>query len=212
MSFVSRRIESGVLTYDREGGEAMGQLSRAQWVTLLATVANLALVLLFPPHDYLSLQRGNVATFAGFFWAFGEYPHHVLNSNFLALEVIVILINAAIAWMLLRSKAKTAQKTLRYQRGVLLMVGFNLTLMLVFPPFENYTAVTKAMLPSFEGFYFVFGDNSQRQMVTTILSIEITLLLINAGLLLLFLKDRRKAQLSPEQIRALAQKLRSRQR
>ena len=122
------------------------------------------------------------------------------------------MINAGIAWMLLGTRAETGKKGQRYQRGVLWMVAINLTVMLLFPPFQNYSAITKAILPSFEGFYFVFSDNSQRQLVTPILTIEIILLLVNAGLLLLFLKDRGKEKLTPAQIRALAQRLRAQQR
>jgi len=169
-------------------------------------------VSLFPPYDYLSLERGNIPTFAGFYWLLGSHSNHVINSNFLTLEIIVIAINAGIAWMLLANKPEASKKSQRYQRGVLVMVAINLTAMLLFPPFENYSAITKAVLPSFEGFYFVFSDNSQRQLVTPILTIEIVLLLINAGLLLLFLKDKGKEKLTPAQIRALAERLRALQR
>ena len=174
---------------------------------MFAALVNSALVSLFPPYDYLSLQRGNVPTFAGFYWLFGEHGNHVINSNFQALEFFVVLANAAIAWLLLNNKVETPQKNQRWRNGVLWMVAINLVVILLFPPFENYTAITKAMLPSFEGFYFIFGDNSQRQIVTTILYIEIAFLLINGGLLLLFLKDRTKKKLSPQEIRALAQRL-----
>ena len=190
----------------------MGQLSRPQLITLLAAFFNSALVSLFPPYDYLSLQRGNVPTFAGFYWFFGEHGNHVINSNFQTLEFFVILINAAIAWLLLSNKKQSPQKNLRWRNGVLLMVAINLVIMLLFPPFENYSAISKALLPSFEGFYFVFGDNSQRQIVTAILYIEIALLLVNGGLLLLFLKDKKQEKLSPQEIRALAQRLQKQQR
>jgi len=190
----------------------MDQLSRQQWITLILAFANSALVSLFPPYDYLSLERGNIPTFAGFYWLLGSHSNHVINSNFLTLEIIVIAINAGIAWMLLANKPEASKKSQRYQRGVLVMVAINLTAMLLFPPFENYSAITKAVLPSFEGFYFVFSDNSQRQLVTPILTIEIVLLLINAGLLLLFLKDKGKEKLTPAQIRALAERLRALQR
>ena len=131
------------------------------------------------------------------------------------LEIFVILINAAIALFLLRHKpaSGSVRKKLRYQHGVLLVVAINLVLMLLFPPFENYAAITKAALPTFEGFYFVFGDNSQRQIVTTILYIDIALVLINGGLLWLVFRDRDPQQkLTPAEIRALAQRLRAEQK
>ncbi|MCK9284376.1 MAG: hypothetical protein M0P39_08855 [Rhodocyclaceae bacterium] len=188
-------------------------MNRNQWLALAVAGANLALVLLFPPFDFVSLQRGNIPTFGGFHFAPSAAANQVLNRDFLALEVLVILINAAIAWLLLRSRpAKTRRGISRAQRGLLWLVGSNLIAMLLFPPFENYAAITRAALPSFEGFYFVFGDNSQRQIVTAILYIEIALLLINSGLLWLFLKDKGPEQpLTPEQIKALAQRLRAQQ-
>lgn len=184
-------------------------MNRAQTIALVVALANLALAICFPPYDYLSLARGNVPTFAGFEFAFGQHPNRVLNANFLALEVIVVLINACIAWLLLRTRAvsKKAAGINRYQRGVLWLVGINLLVMLLFPPFENYAAITKATLPTFEGFYFIFGDNSQRQIVTTILYLEVALALINGGLLWLLFKNRGMDDLSPDEIRALAQKM-----
>lgn len=191
----------------------MGHLSRQQWVTLVAALANSALVSLFPPYDYLSLQRGNVPTFSGFYWVLGQHTNQALNTDFLTLEIFAILVNAGIAWLLLGNKQVAAASKKRiWQHGVLWMVGLNLIVMLLFPPFENYAAVSKAVIPSFEGFFFVFGDNSQRQLVTTILYIEIALLLINAGLLLLFLKERKQEKLSPQEIRAMAERLRTRRR
>lgn len=185
-------------------------MNRAQTIALAVAAANLALVLCFPPYDYLSLARGNVPTFAGFEFVFGNHPNRALNINFLTLEVIVVLINACIAWLLLRGRlvSKKAVGINRYQRGVLWLVGINLLAMLLFPPFENFAAITKATLPTFEGFYFIFGDNSQRQIVTTILYIEFALALINGGLLWLLFKNRGVEDMSPEQIRALAQKMR----
>lgn len=191
----------------------MGHLSRQQWIILIAAMANSALVSLFPPFDYVSLQRSNIPTFSGFYWALTQHPGHVINHDFLTLELIVILINAGIAWLLVSNKQSSLPpKKQLWRHGVLWMVGLNLVVMLLFPPFENYSAVTKAVIPSFEGFYFVFADNSRRQLVTPILYIEIILLLINAGLILLFLKDRKQEKLRPQEIRAIAEHLRTQRR
>lgn len=92
------------------------------------------------------------------------------------------------------------------------MVAVNLVLMLLFPPMENYAAITKAALPTFEGFYFVFGDNSRRQIVTTILYIDIALVLINGGLLWLMFRDRSQKKLTPAEMRALARQIQASQK
>lgn len=188
-------------------------MNRKQWIALAFAAANLALVMLFPPYDFVSVQRGNIPTFAGFHLALEIAPNLVLNQNFLALEIFVILINACIAWLLLRNRpARAMQGISSAQRGLLWVIGVNLLLAIIFPPFENYASITKAALPTFEGFYFLFADNSQRQIVTAILYIEIALLLINGGLLWLFFKDREPEQpLTQEQIKALAARLRAQQ-
>ncbi len=187
-------------------------MNRLQAIALGVALANLALVLAFPPYDYLSLARGNIPTFGGFHFIGTAPAGGQLNHNFLTLEVFVVLINAGIAWLLLRTgPARTARRISRGQRVVLWLMAINLVLALLFPPFENYYAITRAALPSFDGFYFLFGDNAQRQIVTTILYIEIVLVLVNAGLLWLLLAERRSADLTAEQKRALAELLRQKQ-
>ncbi|PKO83796.1 MAG: hypothetical protein CVU17_06860 [Betaproteobacteria bacterium HGW-Betaproteobacteria-11] len=190
-------------------------MNRAQRLALLVAAVNLALALAFPPHDYFSLQRGNIPTFDGFYFALRQAPNRVVNADFLTLEIIVILINAAIAWLLLRNTPARARKLPggnRLQRRILVLIALNLIVILLFPPFENFASISKAVLPSFEGFYFVFGDNSQRQLVASILYIEVTLVLINGGLLWLLFKDKSREELNAEQVRALAARVRAAQR
>ena len=143
-------------------------MNRLQWITLLLALLNLVLVCLFPPFDYLSQSRSNVPTFDGFAWAFSERPNYIVNSSFLQLELFVVLLNGAIGWLLFRDKpaeTTTKEKSTDWQRIILIGVGLNLLLVLLFPPMENYYSVTKAALPSFDGFYFLFGDHGARAIV-----------------------------------------------
>lgn len=185
-------------------------MNRYQKLTLLIAAVNITVVLLFPPYDYVSITRGNVPTFEGFGFAFGGHPNRVMNASFLYLEIFVVLINTAIALLLLReSKRGPTKRKIGYQRATLLMVAVNLILILLYPPFENYRAVTKATLPTFEGFYFVFGDNRQRVIVTPILYLEVIFILINGALFWLMFRERKgDADLTPEQAMALAATLR----
>ena len=190
-------------------------MNNAQRIALILAAANLALLLLFPPYDYVSLQYGNIATFDGFYLVFGVHPNRVMNASFLALEIIVVLINTCIALLLLRQPPLRQLKRPggnSRQRAVLALVAINLVLVLLFPPFEYFSAITKAALPTFEGFYFVFGDNSLRQMVTPILYLEVALILINGALLWLLLRDKTPEEVSAEQARALAQRVRAAQK
>lgn len=168
-------------------------MNRLQALALAIAAANLTLFLLFPPYDYLSMQRGNIPTFDGFYWVFAAHSNRVVNGPFLTLEFIVVLINAAIAWLLLSPPSSPAWEANRRQRGLLWVIAANLVLILLFPPFENYNAISRTSLPSFEGFYFLFGDNVQRQIVTPILYIELALVLVNGGLLWLLFAPRATA-------------------
>lgn len=190
-------------------------MNTAQRIALVVAVVNLALLMIFPPYDYLSLQRGNIPTFDGFYFAFGSHQNRVLNSNFLALELIVVAINAGIALLLLRDPPLRASRNPggnRRQRIVLGLVAVNLVLILLFPPFEYFSVITKAALPTFEGFYFLFGDNSQRQLITAILYIEVALVVINGGLLWLLFKDKTQEEVTAEEVTALARRIRAAQK
>ena len=72
-------------------------MNRKQQLAMLITVINLAVLLLFPPYDYVALARDGVATFSGFHFVFGEHENLLLNQNFLTLEIIVVLLNACVS-------------------------------------------------------------------------------------------------------------------
>jgi hypothetical protein len=187
-------------------------MNRQQAIALWLVVANLALIFAFPPYDYLTLARGSASTFGGFHFIGAPPPNSLLNGDLLALEMIVALVNAGIAWLLLRGETSLVDKRItRGQRGVLWLVAVNLVLILLFPPFESRHTVTQAALPSFDAFYFIFGDNAERRIVTTLLYIEVALVLVNGGLLWLLFADRRLARLSYEEKQALLDSLRERQ-
>lgn len=187
-------------------------MNNAQRIALLLAVANLTLALVFPPYDYVSLLLGNIPTFDGFHFAFAARPNSVVNADFLALELIVVLINACIALLLLRTPPERQLKRPggnRRQRAVLTLVAINLVLVMLFPPFEIFSAISKAALPTFEGFYFVFGNNSLRQIVASILYLELALIIINGALLWLLFRDKTPEEVAAEQARALAQQIRA---
>ena len=183
-------------------------MNKYQAITLVIAVANVLLVLLFPPFDYISPARSNVPTFEGFALVFGEHPNRVINSDFLQIEAFVILANAAIAWLLLKDRppVQVGEKT-NWQRIVLLGVGLNLLVALLFPPMENYYAVTRAVLPSFDGFYFLFEEHGKHTIVTAILYIEVFLILVNGALLYLLFRNTKPVQVSAEERAAIIEQL-----
>lgn len=185
-------------------------MNRTQLITLILTAANMALILLFPPYDYVNLARASVPTFEGFSFYFAHGPNQILNTGFLTLEIFVVLINGMIAWLLTRSAPPEGPRRFDFQRAILLIVAVNLVIITLFPPFENFNHVSKATLPSFDGFYLVFGDNTRRVIVTPILWLEVIFVLINGSLFWLLLKGRGREKLSSEQIRRLSGELKKR--
>lgn len=157
-------------------------MNKYQAVTLVIAALNVLLMLLFPPYDYLSYTHYNVPNFNGFLFAFGYHPNSAVNSNFLAIELVVVLINTLIAWLLLHERARLRRRPDR-QNLVLLGVALNLLLALLFPPFQDHYTASKALLPSFDGFYFVFGDNSMRVVVASMLWVEVMFVLVNGAML-----------------------------
>ena len=184
-------------------------MNRNQKIALAIAAANLAVLLLFPPFDQHSIANSKVPVFAGFNFVFASLPRSEINSGVLFLEAIVLLVNAAVAWLLLRDRAQDARPRLRigFQNAVLVMTAANLVLMLLFPPFESVFAVTNAALPNFEGFYFIFSQKPNHTIVTTVLYLEVIFILVNGALLWLIFKGRRSVQLTPEQVKALSARL-----
>jgi hypothetical protein len=171
-------------------------MKRSQGIALGIAALNVALALSFPPHDYIPLARGAGPAFDGFHWIFSALPNRTVNRDFLLLELLVIAINLSIAWLLLARPAPSRHATglNPLQHGALWGVALNLLLMLLFPPFEYAGAISRTVMPTFDGFYFVFGENGTRQIVTAMLYIEVVLVLVNGALALLLLQEHGEAE------------------
>ncbi len=181
-------------------------MNKYQRITLVVVLLNLVLIGLFPPYDYVPAARGYASSFDGFYWIFAEHGQRLVNSGFLQMEVLVVCFNAAIAWLLL-SDRRQSKRGVDWQRVVLFGVALNLVLVLLFPPMQNVVAITRATLPSFEGFYFVFGEHGMRAIVTPILYLEVIFVLVNGALLYLLFNKARSVELSQAQRAALVEEL-----
>lgn len=166
-------------------------------VTLLGVAAaNLAILLLFAPYDSITLGRGT-ATFDAFYFVFDRHYNKVIDANLLLLEIYWVLINAAVALYLLRTRA-AGPALLSRRSGVVVMVAANLALMLLFPPFENYSSAYRFTGSYFDGFYFLFGDKWQRRIYLPLLYMEVLWLLIDGALLWLLFREPQRAA-APEE-------------
>jgi hypothetical protein len=181
-------------------------MNRNQLFALVIAAANLVVILLFPPFDQYSIANSRVPIFAGFAFVNSPDQYSVINTGVLLLEVLVVAINTAIAWLLLSGRASArGERRMSYQNAVLLIVAFNLVLVLLFPPFESVFAMTNAAIPTFEGFYLILTRHPNHTIVSTLLYLEVIFVLVNGAMMWLMFRERR--QMTPEEAYALANTL-----
>lgn len=182
-------------------------MSKNQKIALAISAVNLLLILLLPPFDQYSIAKSKIPVFAGFHFVLNPDQHSVINSGVLTLEVIVVLINTGIAWLLLKDRPPSAtRRKIRLQNATLVVTGINLVVILLFPPFESVFELTNAAIPTLEGFYFITTRHPHHTIVTALLYLEEIFILINGALFWLLFKERR--QLTPEDVYALAGQVR----
>ncbi len=184
-------------------------MNHKQKIALWLGGANLAVLWLFPPFDSFSFTDTKAFIFAGFHFVFARGSNEVINTDVLFLENVVLLVNVAIAWLLLRDTKHVfgTKRHFNYQNAILLMVAANLTVILLFPPFEYFYAVTSALLPTFQGFYFIFSAVPMFTIVTPILYLEVIFVLFNGAVLWLLFRKEKVMELSPQEAMQLMREL-----
>src|SRR5882762_9116792 len=153
-------------------------MNKFQLTALIAALANLALLLLFPPFNNQSLLRAGPASFDAFYPAFDAPVNATLNSGLLYLEIFFVLVNAVLAWLLLQgAPQEPSRPRVRWQSVLQWLVIANLLLILLFPPFE--TQPDRA----FDGFRFALSGSVQRGVFLPFLFLELFLLALDAAVL-----------------------------
>ena len=186
-------------------------MNRQQKAVLILALVNLVLIGLFPPYDYLPPVKGGIGAFDGFSFFMLDHPNSVVNMSFLQLEIGVVLLNAAIAWLVAgRVRPSTTPGKRDWQKIVLIVTGVNLALCLLFPPMQRTESITRALLSSFDGFYFVLMPTPGRAIVTQLLWIEVIFVLVNGALLYLLLRPASGVVVSDKARAAFAEELRKR--
>jgi len=164
-------------------------MNSSQRTIIIVAAINLALMLLFPPHDSLSPWRGGIPTLDGFYFVFARHYNTQTNGDLLTLEILWLLINAAFAWLLLQNVRPPGEGIMCRRAAVIVLVVANLAVVLLFSPFENYASTTRMSGTWFDGFYFVFGDKLHRRFYLPLLYIEVLWVLINGALLWLLFRE-----------------------
>jgi len=184
-------------------------MNHKQKIAIWMGAFNLAVLLLFPPVDSFSFTDTKALVFAGFHFAFTLRANELINRDVLFLEIVVLLVNVGVAWLLSRDVKNSAgvRRRFNFQNAILLIVSINLTLILLFPPFEYYYAITKALLPTFQGFYFIFMAGPMLTIVTPLLYMEVMFVLFNGAVLWLLFNREKPQELSPQEAMELMRKL-----
>jgi len=153
-------------------------MNKFQLTVLIGALANLGLILMFPPFNSQSLLRAGPASFNAFYPAFDAPVNATLNSGLLYLEIFFVLVNAVLAWLLLQgAPQEPSRPRVRWQSVLQWLVIANLLLILLFPPFE--TQPDRA----FEGFRFALSGSVQRGIFLPFLFLELFLLALDAAVL-----------------------------
>jgi len=189
-------------------------MNRKQKIALWLGLINLAVILLFPPFDSFSFIDTKAFIFAGFKFVFSHSDNEVINSDVLFLEIVVLLVNVGVAWLLLRDTGHITgtKRRFNYQNAILLVVAVNLTVIMLFPPFEYFYAITSALLPTFQGFYFIFSAGPMLTIVTPMLYLEVVFVLFNGAVLWLLFRQDKTPELSPQETMQLMRELSGKQR
>lgn len=89
----------------RNPGTGIRVMSRRSAVMVFGAV-NLALIILFPPFEnYASSARFSGTHFDSFYFLFGDKWNRHIYLPLLYLEVLVVLINTSLIWLLMRDEA-----------------------------------------------------------------------------------------------------------
>ena len=180
-----------------------------QKIALGLGMFNLALLWLFPPFDSFSFTDTKSPIFAGFHFRYARAVNETVNGDVLFLEMVVLLVNVGVAWLLLRDVKDTSgsKERYNYQNAILLVMAVNLTVIMLFPPFQLFYAVTSALLPTFEGFYFIFLAGPMLTIVTPILYLEVVFVLFNGSVLWLLFNRVKEHEVSPQEAAKIMRKL-----
>jgi len=150
-------------------------MNRYSNLVLVGALANIMLLMVFPPFDVVTLTDRGVRLFDAFHPVFSVPPNRVVNADILFFAIYGVVGNALLAFVLLSRERPLAP------RHIVLIIAFiNIMVVLLFPPFEAFPWAGRRTVGSFDGFYFAFGDKSGRSIFVPMLTIELIYVLINA--------------------------------
>ena len=155
-------------------------MNRFQKIVLSGAALNVLVLFLFPPYDLVGVGRG-APMFDAFYPVFSAPASRVINGDVLYLLVFGVLINTALAWLLMMgSKSAPDEPRVDAQTVVVAFGIVNLVVVLLFPPMEAFPFAQRMTVGTFDGFYFAFGDKARRSIFVPLLYMQVLYVLTNA--------------------------------
>lgn len=184
-------------------------MNKYQRLVVIVAVIDVLVMLLFPPFNDRSLARGMPESFDGFYPVMSALGERPVNSALLSLQLFFVTINGLAAWLVLQTKKHHEDlPVFAYAQGIAWFITVNLAIVFLFPPFEPYQSLQRNAGPTFDSFYFVFGDRSKRPIYEPLLHLEVIFIVVNAmALWLLFNAVKRNDDAAREKILHLAEAL-----
>ena len=76
-----------------------------QNAVLIFAAINLVVIVLFPPFESVfALTNAALPSFEGFYFLFTQPPNHTIVTALLYIEMIFVLVNAALAWLIFKQR------------------------------------------------------------------------------------------------------------
>jgi hypothetical protein len=157
----------------------LAPMNRFQSAIVLVAVANVLLMLLFPPFLNNPLSLHAAKGFDGFYFFFSAAPGKSIHPELLTMEIFFVVANTLAAWLALSLENPRRKKTLTEADiavGILAFAVVDFAIVGLFPPFEAYQSLVRAPPVGFDGFHFIFGDKMRRPIFAPMFYLECFLL------------------------------------
>lgn len=184
-------------------------MNKYQRLVITVAAINALVMILFPPFNNLPLAKGMLPSFDGFYPLFANIGSKQLYKELLTLQLMFVGANTLTAWLVLQNKKHHDDiPEFAFAQGIVCFLAVNLTIIFLFPPFEPYQSLIRSTGSTFDSFYFIFGDRSQRPIYAPLLYLECVFILINAlTFLLLFNAVKRSDEATRRKIMRLTEDL-----
>jgi hypothetical protein len=163
-------------------------MNKYQRLVITVAAINVLLMVLFPPFNSQPLAKGMLPNFDGFYPLLTHIGSKQLYKELLTLQLMFVGANTLTAWLVLQNKTHHDDiPQFAFMQGIAGFLAVNLAIIFTFPPFEPYQSLLRVTGSTFDSFYFIFGDRSQRPIYTPLLYLECVFIVANAlAFLLLF--------------------------